>query len=165
ELLTHDVQIIVLGEGDPAYHRQLTDIHVRNPEKTGLLIGFDEALAHLIEAGADMFLMPSKFEPSGLNQLYSLRYGTVPVVRAVGGLYDTIADATPDAVAAGTATGFRFGPYTPTAFQQAVHRGLACYHYRPEAWRQIVRTGMGQDWSWDRSAGEYERLYGRLYTT
>jgi starch synthase len=164
ELLTHDVQIVVLGEGDPAYHRPLTEIHARQPEKTGLMIGFDESLAHLIEAGADMFLMPSKFEPSGLNQLYSLRYGTVPIVRAVGGLYDTITDATPEAVAAGTANGFRFGPYTPTAFQQAVHRALACYHYRPEVWRQIVVTGMRQDWSWDRSAGEYERLYGRLCT-
>jgi starch synthase len=164
ELLTHDVQIVVLGEGDPAYHRPLTEIHARQPEKTGLMIGFDESLAHLIEAGADMFLMPSKFEPSGLNQLYSLRYGTVPIVRAVGGLYDTITDAMPEAIAAGTANGFRFGPYTPTAFQQAVHRALACYHYRPEVWRQIVVTGMRQDWSWDRSAGEYERLYGRLCT-
>jgi starch synthase len=165
ELLSHDVQMVVLGEGDPAYHRHLSEIRDNYRQKVGLLIGFDEALAHLVEAGLDFFLMPSQFEPSGLNQLYSLRYGAVPVVRAVGGLYDTIADATPEAIEAGTATGFRFGPYTPTAFQQAVHRALACYHYRPEVWRQIVRTGMRQDWSWNRSAGEYEQLYGRLCAT
>ena len=151
--------VAYIGEGDPTYHRQLKEIHGHYPEKIGLFIGFDEGLAHLVEAGADMFLMPSQFEPSGLNQLYSLRYGTVPVVRAVGGLYDTIADATPEAVAAGTATGFRFGPYTPTAFQQTVHRALACYHYRPEVWRQIVKTGMKQDWSWGQAAGKYVELY------
>jgi starch synthase len=162
ELLSHDIQLVILGEGDPTAQRQLTHIREHFPQKMGLRLGFDEGLAHRIEAGADIFLMPSQYEPSGLNQLYSLRYGTVPVVRAVGGLYDTITDTTAATLAAGTATGFRFGPYTATAFQQAVHRALACYYYQPEVWRQVVRTGMRQDWSWDRSAAEYERLYERL---
>jgi starch synthase len=162
ELLSHDAQIVILGEGDPAVHKQLTAIRDHFPQKLGLRIGFDEGLAHRVEGGADAFLMPSQFEPSGLNQLYSLRYGTVPVVRAVGGLYDTITDCTPETLASQTATGFRFGPYTPPAFQQAVHRAIACYRYQPDVWRQLVRTGMRQDWSWDRSAAEYERLYERM---
>jgi starch synthase len=162
ELLSHDLQLVILGEGDPHVHRQLTAVRDHYPQKVGLRLGFDEGLAHRIEAGADIFLMPSQYEPMGLNQLYSLRYGTVPVVRAVGGLYDTITDATPETLAAGTANGFRFGPYTAPAFQQAVHRALACYRHEPAVWRQLVRTGMRQDWSWDRSAAEYEALYERL---
>ncbi|MFO0810787.1 MAG: glycogen synthase GlgA [Gemmataceae bacterium] len=160
ELLSHDVQLIVLGDGDPMYHHQFEQIRSRFPQKCGIYLGFNERLAHQVEAGADIFLMPSQFEPSGLNQLYSLRYGTVPVVRAVGGLYDTITDCTPETLAAGTATGFRFGPYTPPAFQHAVHRALACYWQQKDVWRQLVQTGMRQDWSWGRSATEYERLYG-----
>ncbi len=162
ELLSHDVQIVVLGEGDPHLQRQLAHVRDHYPQKLGLRLGFDEGLAHRVEGGADIFLMPSQFEPSGLNQLYSLRYGTVPVVRAVGGLADTITDCTGETLAAGTATGFRFGPFTAPAFQQAVHRALACYLYQKDAWRQVVRTGMRQDWSWDRSAAEYERLYESL---
>ncbi len=162
ELLSHDIQLIVLGDGEPAYHHKFEEIRAAFPKKCGIYLGFNEALAHRVEAGSDLFLMPSQFEPSGLNQLYSLRYGTVPVVRAVGGLYDTIADTTAETLAAGTATGFRFGPYTPPAFQQAVHRALACYWHRKDVWRQVVQTGMRQDWSWSRSAGEYERVYGKL---
>jgi starch synthase len=162
ELLAGDVQIVILGEGDPGVHTQLKTLHEQFPQKLGLRLGFDEGLAHRIEGGADAFLMPSQFEPSGLNQLYSLRYGTVPVVRAVGGLHDTITDTTPETLAADTATGFRFGPYTPAAFQEAVRRALACYRDQPDIWRQLVRTGMKQDWSWDRSAAEYERLYEQM---
>ena len=97
--MSHDIQIVILGEGDPAAHKQLTAIRDHFPQKLGLKIGFDEGLAHRVEGGADAFLMPSQFEPSGLNQLYSLRYGTVPIVRAVGGLYDTITDCTPETLA------------------------------------------------------------------
>jgi starch synthase len=161
-LFAEDIQIVVLGEGDPAVHTQLAALRDEFPPKLGLRIGFDEALAHRIEAGADAFLMPSQFEPSGLNQLYSLRYGAVPIVRAVGGLYDTITDCTPHTLADQTATGFRFGPYTSHAFEHAVQQALKCYRDRPEAWRQIMQTGMRQDWSWDRSAAEYERLYERV---
>lgn len=160
--LLDDVQMVVLGEGEASYHRMLEDLRARFPRKVGLTLGFDEALAHQIEAGADIYLMPSQFEPSGLNQLYSLRYGAVPVVRATGGLADTITDCAPETLAAGTATGFRFGPYTPGAFLEAVRRATETYRNQPDAWRRLVQAGMGQDWSWDRSAAEYERLYARL---
>jgi starch synthase len=119
-------------------------------------------LAHQIEAGADIFLMPSEYEPSGLNQLYSLKYGTVPVVRATGGLADTIADATEANLASGRATGFSFLANYPAAFLSALQRALDLYHRRPEQWLQLMHTGMGQDWSWDRSAGEYEKLYSQI---
>src|SRR5207249_7851831 len=105
-LLTQDVQLVILGEGDAVYHRMLQQLKGHFPDRVGLTLSFDEALAHQIEAGADLFLMPSQYEPSGLNQLYSLKYGTVPIVRATGGLADTITDCTPETLAAGTATGF-----------------------------------------------------------
>lgn len=160
--LQDDAQLVILGEGDAAYHRMLEDLRVRFPRKVGLVLGFDEALAHQIEAGADIYLMPSQFEPSGLNQLYSLKYGTVPVVRATGGLADTITDCTPETLAAGTATGFSFAPYTPSAFLEAVRRAMETYRNGRDIWRGLIQTGMGQDWSWDRGAAEYERLYGKL---
>lgn len=162
ELLTQDLQMVILGEGDPHIHRQLAALRDHVPQKLGLRIGFDEGLAHRIEAGADIFLMPSHYEPSGLNQLYSLKYGTVPVVRDVGGLHDTITDCTAETLEAGTATGFKFGPYNAHAFAQAVHRAIASYRFQPDIWQRVVRTGMRQDWSWKRSAAEYARLYERL---
>jgi starch synthase len=155
------VQLVLLGEGDAVYHRLLQELRGRYPDRVGLTLGFDEPLAHLIEAGADIYLMPSLYEPSGLNQLYSLRYGTVPVVRATGGLADTIADFSPAGLANGTATGFRFGPYSPAAFLGAVQRAVELYRTQAETWLQLVRNGMRQDWSWDRSAGEYEKVYVR----
>lgn len=161
-ILQQDLQFVVLGEGDPAYHGMLQDLRHRFPQRIGVTFGFDEALAHQIEAGADLFLMPSQFEPSGLNQLYSLKYGTVPVVRATGGLADTIVDCTPETLAAGTATGFSFVPYTPDALRGALQRALDLYGKDPEGWRRLQRTGMQQDWSWDRSAAEYEKLYYEL---
>jgi starch synthase len=162
DLLRLDVQLVVLGEGDPAYHRMLLDLQGRYPGQVGVRVGQDEPLAHRIEAGADLFLMPSQYEPCGLSQLYSLKYGTVPVVRATGGLADTVTDATLQTLAAGTATGFSFIPYTPPAFQEAVMRALELYRGRPERWLALVQTGMRQDWSWSRSAGEYEQLYVKL---
>jgi starch synthase len=128
----------------------------------GLYLGFDEVLAHQIEAGADIFLMPSEYEPSGLNQLYSLKYGTVPVVRATGGLADTIVDATEANLAAGRATGFSFLANYPGAFLSTVERALDMYRDRPDQWLQLMKTGMRQDWSWDHSAAEYERLYAKI---
>ncbi len=160
-LLKEDVQLVVLGDGDAHWHHWMRELARRHPDRVGVLLGFDEPLAHQIEAGADVFLMPSLYEPSGLNQLYSLKYGTVPVVRATGGLADTVTDCTPESLADGTATGFRFGPYDAGAFLDAVRRALETYRERPEQWLQLVRTGMGQDWSWDRSAAEYEKLYER----
>src|SRR5207253_5781467 len=110
-------QLAILGEGDPAYHRMLLALRDRFPERVGLTLGFDEPLAHQINAGSDIYLMPSLYEPSGLNQLYALKYGTVPVVRATGGLADTIMDCTPQTLQAGTATGFMFLPQSSAAFQ------------------------------------------------
>src|SRR5258707_15836130 len=110
-----------------------------------------------MEAGADVFLMPSAFEPSGLNKLYSLRYGTPPVVRATGGLADTVTDTTPETLAAGTATGFRFAAYSAHEFWKVIERAVGLYRHYPEQWGQVMRNGMLQDWSWDRSAAEYEK--------
>ena len=128
----------------------------------GVVLGFDESLAHQIEAGADIFLMPSLYEPAGLNQLYSLKYGTVPIVRKTGGLADTITDCTPETLAAGKATGFSFVAYTAAALQEAVELAMALYSEQPEEWLTLMRTGMRQDWSWDRIAVEYEKLYQLL---
>jgi starch synthase len=158
-LLQHDLQLVVLGEGDPSYHALLTDLRGRFPARVGVTIAQDEKLAHLIEAAADIFLMPSQFEPCGLSQLYSLKYGTVPLVRATGGLADTVVDATEENLQAGMATGFAFLPYTPAAFLETVHRALCIYCEQPDRWLGLQRTGMSQDWSWSRSAAEYEKLY------
>jgi starch synthase len=161
-LFRRGVQLVMLGEGDPGYQRQLLDLRSRYPGQHGCVFAFDDGLAHQIEAGADLFLMPSLYEPSGLTQLYSLRYGTVPIVRATGGLADTITDYTPETAAAGTATGFSFKAYSPQALLEAVDRALALYQGDPQGWLRLMQTGMRQDWSWDRSAAEYERLYIRL---
>jgi starch synthase len=161
-LLALGVQIIVLGEGDAVYHRFLLDLHGRFPQQIGAVFAFDESLAHQVEAGADIFLMPSKYEPAGLNQLYSLKYGTVPVVRSTGGLADTITDCTPETLAAGKATGFCFLAYTPAAFLGALQRALDLYRQSPAQWLEVMRNGMRQDWSWDRIAVDYERLYTLL---
>jgi starch synthase len=123
-------------------------------------IGFSNELAHRIEAGADMFLMPSRYEPCGLNQLYSLKYGAVPVVRETGGLADTVTNATDATLAEGTANGFSFSDASSFALQMAIDRAFRAYH-QPEIWRQLVTTGMRQDWSWDRSASLYAELYGK----
>jgi starch synthase len=155
-------QLIVLGEGDQVYHRMLQDVKARFPGQVSLTFDFNEPLAHQIEAGADLFLMPSLYEPSGLNQLYSMRYGTLPVVRATGGLADTVMDTNPKTLAAGTATGFSFTAFTPAALLEAIRRALALYREHPDRWLQVVRNAMRQDWSWDRSAAEYEKLYQRL---
>ncbi len=163
EMLHEGVQLVVLGEGDPSYHQQLRALSESHPGQVGLSLGFDEAVAHQIEAGADAFLMPSLFEPCGLNQMYSMKYGTPPVVRATGGLADTVVDATPENLAAGRATGFRFAAYSPEALLNAVRRALALYR-RPDDWLRLMRAGMRQDWSWGRCAGEYEKLYERLRT-
>ena len=112
------VQWIVLGTGDPKYHEQLQTLAQRHPQKVAVRFEFSERLAHQIEAGADMFLMPSRFEPCGLNQLYSLKYGTVPVVRATGGLVDTVTNVTDETLANGTATGFSFHDYSAFALSE-----------------------------------------------
>ena len=160
-LAREPVQLVVLGVGDKKHHDALTALQERFPKQAGARFELNEAIAHQIEAGADAFLMPSQYEPCGLNQLYSLRYGTVPVVRATGGLADTVVDATETNLAVGKATGFAFIPYSPPVFRDALNRCLRLYHGRPDAWRRMQETGMRQDWSWSRSAAEYVRLYQR----
>jgi starch synthase len=159
-LVAAAAQFVLLGTGEPAYHELFRAFHERYAGRVAVTLGFDDALAHRIEAGADMFLMPSRYEPSGLNQLYSLRYGTVPVVRRTGGLADTIVDATPDALARGTANGFVFEPSEPAALWDALARALRTFRDR-RVWAQLQETGMRQDFSWRRAAGRYLDAYRR----
>lgn len=161
ELLRGGVQFIVLGEGDARYQQLLGELREQFPGQMGLFLGFEEALAHQIEAGVDAFLMPSMFEPCGLNQMYSMKYGTPPVVRATGGLADTVVDCTPETLANNTATGFRFVAYSPEELIDTVLRAVDL-HRRPNDWLRLQRAGMRQDWSWGRCASEYEKLYERL---
>ncbi|BAU48671.1 glycogen synthase [Sulfurifustis variabilis] len=151
-------QLVVLGTGESAYEDAWRRERGRHPAQLAVKIGYDEALAHRIEAGADIFLMPSRFEPCGLNQMYSLRYGTPPVVRRIGGLADTVEDANEDNLASGRATGFVFDEERPEALVAAVERALALSK-QPDRWRRLVHTGMRQDFSWERSARAYVRLY------
>jgi starch synthase len=134
-----------------------TSTAARHPDRVGVRIGFDEPMAHLIEGGADMFLMPSRFEPCGLNQMYSLRYGTVPIVHGVGGLADTVRDYSPRRRAS---TGFMLREYTGVALLTAVGRALDVFRDRMR-WHVLQLAGMRQDNSWDRSAQEYVKIYKR----
>ncbi|MGE5027937.1 MAG: glycogen synthase GlgA, partial [Betaproteobacteria bacterium] len=151
-LLAEPAQIVLLGTGDAELENGFRRLALAHPGKTGIMIGFDEGLSHLIEAGADLFLMPSRFEPCGLNQMYSQRYGTPPVVHATGGLADTVADGV---------SGFLFEPMTAEGFYASVQRALAAYRDN-KAWRQIQRNGMKQDFSWKKSAEDYLALYGSI---
>jgi starch synthase len=145
----------VLGTGDARYEQMWRDLAASYPDRFAVKIGFDEALAHLIEGAADIFLMPSRFEPCGLNQMYSMRYGTVPIVRATGGLRDTVTnyDETTN-----SGTGFTFTNYTPASLQAAMSEALSVFG-KPQIWNTLQQTGMRQDFSWDRSAREYVKLY------
>ena len=155
-----DAQWVILGTGDPKYHQVLGQLAAEFPQKIAVRLEFSNELAHRIEAGADMFLMPSQYEPCGLNQLYSLKYGTVPVVRSTGGLADTVINTDEHSVAEGSATGFTFAEYTSLALSDAISR--ACHYYANKpVWHQLIETGMQQDWSWGRSAGQYLELYER----
>ncbi len=146
-----DASFVVLGTGDARYQDFWKALAAAHPDRIGARIGFDEGLAHLIEGGADLFLMPSRFEPSGLNQMYSMRYGTIPIVHAVGGLADTV---TPR-------TGFVFDEYTPDALLACLSRALRAYRDE-QKWRTLQRAGMARDFSWDRSAKEYVKIYDWL---
>jgi len=156
---TH-AQLVVLGNGGQHHEAALRALAAQFPARVAVRIGFDEGLAHRIEAGADVFLMPSRFEPCGLNQLYSLRYGTVPIVHATGGLRDTVVEFDP---ATGTGTGFRFSPFTAEAFLAALDRALRTRE-TPALWARLVGNGMAEDFSWTRAALEYGRLYEQLVT-
>jgi starch synthase len=158
ELMGLGVQFVLLGTGEEEYHLLFQKIGQKYPQQAGIRIGFDNLLAHKIEAGADLFLMPSQYEPCGLNQIYSLRYGTVPVVRATGGLDDTIQDFDP---LTEEGTGFKFIDYDPRRFLEAIERALQVYRNRP-VWEKIMVRAMAQDFSWEKSAREYVKLYEKI---
>ncbi len=158
-LPSESAQWAILGSGDACYQDLLSQLASDWPQKVGCKLAFSNELAHRIEAGCDMFLMPSQFEPCGLNQLYSLKYGSVPVVRATGGLADTIMDTTPETLAAGSANGFSFQQYESNSVESTLRRACEVYSDQPEQWGQIVETGMAQDWSWETSAEKYAALY------
>jgi starch synthase len=160
-LLERGAQLVILGEGHLKYRILLEDLARRHAGKFWAYLGFSGDLAHQIEAGADIFLMPSLFEPCGLNQLYSLAHGTVPVVRATGGLADTVIDANPRTLADGIATGFVFDDATPQALWSTIERVLSLWPDR-DNWLKLMKTGMNTDWSWERSAREYIRLYEQI---
>jgi starch synthase len=161
-LASLDVQWVVLGTGDTEYHRALESLHRSYPDKFGLNLGFSNQQAHQIEAGADMFVMPSQYEPCGLNQMYSMAYGTVPVVRQTGGLADTVVDTTPVTIENRTANGFSFVDFSSQALESALHRAVDIYHNRGDVWQQLIQTGMRRDWSWTASARQYVDLYQKI---
>ncbi len=156
-ILDDGVQIVVLGSGEEAYERSLGEAARRRPGRMAFRTGHEEELAHRIEGGADMFLMPSRYEPCGLNQMYSLRYGTVPVVRAVGGLADTVVDLDEEPE---RANGFVFRAYEPAEVLKTVRRAARIWRDR-NLWRSLVLRGMAADFSWERSAGRYAEVYGQ----
>ena len=151
---------VILGTGNAGFEEALRRAAAAFPGTIDLVLAFDEGLAHLVQAAADITLVPSLFEPCGLTQLYALRYGSIPVVRATGGLVDTVVDTTPETLRAGSASGFVFEGFDSQALEHAVQRALDAHADR-ELWRGLVRRGMRQDWSWDQSAREYLRLFQR----
>lgn len=161
DLMAQEVQLVVLGTGDPDYESQFQKLQERYPDQFGLLIGFDEGLAHRIEAGVDLFLMPSRYEPCGLSQLYSLRYGTVPVVRKTGGLADTVVPLTPRNAQLRKATGFHFEEITAESLLAVMKEAIAVYRDR-STWSRLIEAGMSTDVSWARSAGAYDQLFATL---
>lgn len=154
-LVDRDLAVVALGTGEPHYERFFRDWAYRHPAQVAVQIRYDDVLAHKIEAGSDIFLMPSRYEPCGLNQIYSLRYGTVPVVHATGGLDDTIDEFNP---AQGSGTGFKFESYNPDRMLAALDRALVTFQYR-ETWKRLMRNGMARDFSWAQPAREYTSLY------
>jgi starch synthase len=161
KLLQRPMQLVILGTGQKDLEKALRKAHRAHPECIGVHIDYNETLAHLLEAGSDIFLMPSRFEPCGLNQLYSLRYGTPPIVRGTGGLADSVIDATGTNLSQHSATGFVFKDANSHDLLQAIDRALELYAI-PESWKNLMMTGMQEDFSWTRSAAAYIDLYTRL---
>jgi starch synthase len=150
-----DVAVVALGAGEPRYEKFFRDWAFWNKANVGVRIGYDDALAHKIEAGADLFLMPSLYEPCGLNQIYSLKYGTVPVVRATGGLDDTIEEWNPQQ---GTGTGFKFSDKNAGALMAAIERALMAFEDKA-GWKRLMLNGMARNYSWEQPAREYAAVY------
>ncbi len=161
EIMGWGVQFVLLGTGQPRYHEFFEQAAKRWAGQISVNLRLDIPLSHRIEAAADIFLMPSRYEPCGLNQLYSMRYGTIPVVRRTGGLADSVTDANDENLAAGTATGFVFDDYTAPAMREALKRAVSAFQNKP-LWRQLQRTAMAQDFSWQASAKKYEELFLKM---
>jgi starch synthase len=161
EIVAQGGQLLVLGSGETGLEQALQQQAVRHPGRVAVHMGYDEALAHRIFAGSDVTLVPSLFEPCGLTQMYGLKYGSLPLVRAVGGLADTVIDADLATLADHSATGFVFGPFTDAAYQHALRRAFALYGKRA-AWARVRQTGMRQPLGWAPAAARYLALYQRL---
>jgi starch synthase len=155
-LLNEDVYLVVLGTGEPYYEGLFRNLNEQFPGRMSTHLSYDTTLAHKVEAGSDIFLMPSRYEPCGLNQIYSLKYGTVPVVHATGGLDDTIEEWNAES---GTGTGFKFGNYAAADFYAAIQRALSLFRSDKNAWTTLMRNGMQQDYSWQGPAKEYAAVY------
>jgi starch synthase len=160
-LVSLGASLVILGSGDNGLEAALEVAAGRHPGRVGMVKGYDEGLSHLIQGGADAILIPSRFEPCGLTQLYGLRYGCVPVVARVGGLADTVIDANEAAVEAGVATGLQFTPVTSVTLGEAIQRAVTL-HGREKVWRRMQRRGMKSNVSWDQSARKYANLYASL---
>ncbi len=158
ELLTQGYPFVVLGKGDPLLERELQAIARAHPGRIHVQVGYDEKMSHQIEAAADIFVMPSRFEPCGLNQMYSMHYGTVPIVSQTGGLADSVVPATPRNLATKTATGFTFTRFTADALIKTIHQGAKLFA-DVQSWRALILAGMSRDFSWHQSAGAYLELY------
>jgi len=157
-LAREDMIIVALGTGDKEYEELFRRMNKQFPQKIAVKVAYDNAIAHKIEAGADMFLMPSRYEPCGLNQIYSLKYGTVPIVRATGGLDDTIE---PWDARSGKGTGFKFTEYNGESLLLTIKQALQAYRDQ-SSWQVLMRNGMNKDFSWNFSAKEYIRIYERV---
>jgi starch synthase len=157
-LARQDLIMVVLGSGDREYEELFRRLNKQYPQKIAVRIAYDNALAHKIEAGSDIFLMPSHYEPCGLNQIYSMRYGTVPVVRSTGGLDDTVEQFDRSTM---KGTGFKFKEYNSETLLETVQMAVAVYRSDPEAWQALMRNGMAQEYSWANAAREYVKVYER----
>jgi starch synthase len=160
EMLNTKMQFVLLGSGSPEYERGYRDLARQFPSQVAVRIGYDEALSHQIEAGCDFFLMPSRFEPCGLNQMYSLRYGTIPIVRATGGLDDSVVDWSENAT---LANGIKFSTYSSRALAKAIRKALVLYHH-PKLLANCRRNAMKVNFSWNRTIDQYSNVYDRLTT-
>lgn len=158
KLIYEDVYFVILGTGEQIYHRMFEDLHKRYPKKVFIKLGFDNKFAHEIYAGADMIVLPSRYEPCGLNQLYGMKYGTVPIVRYVGGLADTVNDVRSNLQ---KATGFVFYEYSPEAFYDCIKYAISCF-YEKRKWKTLIRNCMLQNWSWNKVSLRYILLYKEL---
>jgi starch synthase len=157
-MLNSNIQFVQLGSGSPEFEEGYRELAARFPHKVAVRFGYNEKLSHRIEAGCDFFLMPSRFEPCGLNQMYSLRYGTIPIVRATGGLDDSVTDYSESTT---TANGVKFYDYTPRALAKAIRKALAVYE-EPALMRKFRRNAMTVDFSWAKTVNEYFNVYRKI---